>query len=107
MVWRVGNGRSIKIWGDTWLPSPMAYAIQSPVHILDSNALVCDLIDPNLQWWNIPLIREVLREEEVEKICSMAICPCTQQDRTVWVGNKNGDFSIQSAYHLAHELCSR
>jgi hypothetical protein len=38
MMWRVGNGRSIKIWGDKWLPSLMTYAIQSPVHLLDCNA---------------------------------------------------------------------
>lgn len=107
MLWRVGNGRNIKIWGDKWLLSPTTYAIQSPVHILDSEARVCDIIDPDLQWWNISLIREVFREEEMEKICSMTICPRTQQDRTVWVGNKNGDFLVRSAYHLAHELCSR
>ena len=46
-------------------------------------------------------------EEEVEKICSMAICLRTQHDRAVWMGNKNGDFSIHSAYHLAKDLCSR
>jgi ribonuclease HI len=107
MIWRVGNGRKIKIWGDKWLPSPTTYAIQSPVHILNSEARVCDLIDPDLQWWNIPLIKEVFKEEEVEKICSLAICPRTQEDQTVWVGNKNGEFSVQSAYHLAIEICSR
>jgi hypothetical protein len=107
MVWRVGNGRSIKIWGDKWLPSPTTYAIQSSIYRLDSEAKVCDVIDLDLQWWNIPLMREVFREEEEEKICSMAICPCTQQDQTIWVGNKNGDFSVRSAYHLAHDLNSR
>ena len=31
MSWRVGDGKSIKIWHDRWLPSPTTYAIQSPV----------------------------------------------------------------------------
>ena len=30
-VWRVGNGESIKIWGDRWIMSPTSYAIQSPI----------------------------------------------------------------------------
>ena len=46
-------------------------------------------------------------QEEAEIICSMAICPRMQQDRVVWVGNKYGDFSVRSAYHLAKELISK
>jgi hypothetical protein len=43
-------------------------------------------------------------EEEAEMICGLAICPCTQQDRAIWVGSKNGLFLVQSAYHLAKEM---
>lgn len=46
-------------------------------------------------------------EEDVAQICSIAICPRTQQDRIVWAGNKNGIFSVRSAYHLAKDLNSR
>jgi hypothetical protein len=28
MMWRVGDGRSIKIWEDRWIPSPSTYSIQ-------------------------------------------------------------------------------
>jgi hypothetical protein len=107
LVWRVGNGENIKIWGDRWLPSPTTYGIQSPVHILESEARVCDLIDQDLQWWNIPLIRAVFMEEEVEKICGTAICPRTQHDRVIWIRNKSGECSVRSAYHLAKELGAR
>jgi hypothetical protein len=107
MMWKVGNGRSIKIWGDKWLPSPTTYAIQSPVQVLDPEARISELIDPNTFWWNIPLIKQIFMEEEVEKICSLAICPRTQQDRAIWSGNKNGNFSVRSAYHMAKDLCDR
>jgi hypothetical protein len=68
---------------------------------------VCDLIDSDLNWWNILLIKEIFMEEEVERICSMAICPHTQQDRVVWAVNKSGLFTVHSAYHLAKEMATR
>jgi hypothetical protein len=46
-------------------------------------------------------------EGKVEKIYGLAIYPRTQQDRLVWVGNKNGLFLVRNAYHLAKELESR
>jgi hypothetical protein len=38
LVWRVGNGEQIHIWGDKWLLTPSTYKIQSPVRVLASNA---------------------------------------------------------------------
>ena len=73
---------------------------KSPVYILNSEAKVYELIDPDIQWWNIPLIKEIFMEKKVEKICSMVICPRTQHDKAVWMGNKNGDFSVHSALVL-------
>jgi hypothetical protein len=46
LVWRVGNGESIKIWEDKWLPSPVSYLVQSPIRLLPSDACVSSLIDP-------------------------------------------------------------
>jgi hypothetical protein len=59
MVWKVRNGRNIKIWGDKWIPSLTTHTIQSPVSVLECEAKVCDLIDQDLNWWNIPLIKEI------------------------------------------------
>jgi hypothetical protein len=35
MKWRVGNGRSISIWGDKWLPTIPTHEVQTPNSILD------------------------------------------------------------------------
>jgi hypothetical protein len=61
---------------------------------------VSALVDESTMWWNTPLIHSILTEEEAVLICSMVICPQRQQDKLVWVGTKNGIFSVKRAYHL-------
>jgi hypothetical protein len=60
LIWRVGNGSSIRIWHDNWLPGPVPQKIKSSIRILHSEAKVCELIDTATNWWNFPLIHEVL-----------------------------------------------
>ena len=38
MRWRVGDGHSIKIWSDKWLPSPSLYKVISPKNSLEADA---------------------------------------------------------------------
>jgi hypothetical protein len=83
---------------------PSTYSIQCPMKILDQDATVSQFIDADLMWWNVPLIKEVLTEEEVAMVCSIPICPGRQQDKRVRVGTNNGAFSVKSAYHLAKEI---
>jgi ribonuclease HI len=77
--------------------------IQSPQRVLDHEARVSTLINTDTNWWNIPLIREVFNREEADTICSLALCSGRQEDKQIWVGSKNGLFTVRSAYHLAKE----
>lgn len=107
MVWRVGDGRSVAIWGDRWLPTKITHKIQSPPHILGATAKVCELIDSATNWWNIPPVETVFNPEEARIICGMTICPRTQKDQLIWGANKQGPFTVRSAYHLAKEVRRR
>lgn len=66
LVWRVGDGREIKIWQDRWIPSPTTYSIQSPVSILDVEARVSLLIDVDTKWWNKHLVHAIFNKEEAQ-----------------------------------------
>lgn len=44
-VWRIGNGQSVKIRGDRWLPQISASKIVFRVSVLPPGSMVCDLID--------------------------------------------------------------
>lgn len=104
LVWRVGNGHSIHIWGDRWLPTQKTHMVQSPISILGQDARVKELMDESTRWWNIPLIEEIFTKEEVKVICNMVICLGGQQDKLIWAGTKHGIFTVHSAYHLAKSL---
>ena len=101
MLWRVGDGQSIRIWRDRWLPTCSSHMVQSPVRILEQEARVGELIDVEKNWWNIPLIEDIFMKEEVEVICNVPICPGGRPDRMVWAGTKNGAFIVRSGDHLA------
>jgi hypothetical protein len=78
-----------------------------PEHVIDNDATVNELIDEDTKWWKINLINEILMVEEARIICRMAINPLTQSDKLVWMGTKNGEYSVHSGYHLFKEHRAR
>jgi hypothetical protein len=75
LIWRVGNGELIKIWGGRWIPCQSTYAIQTPPWILDKESKVSSLVDEDTHWWNTTLISEIFSAEEVALIYNIPISP--------------------------------
>ena len=50
--WRVGNGESIKIWGDNWLPIINKFGVHGPLTTEFQDAAVSTLIDPFSHTWD-------------------------------------------------------
>jgi hypothetical protein len=101
LIWRIGNGQSVRIWGDRWIPAPLAFLMQRSIGGLTSDAKVSSLIDEETCWWNFQLVQDNFNREVADFICNIPVFPQRQQDKLIWAGTKNGVFSVRSAYHLA------
>ncbi|XP_059446585.1 uncharacterized protein LOC132178149 [Corylus avellana] len=66
LIWQIGNGNNVRIWRDKWLPIPSTYKIQSPSAVLNEEARVSELLEQDLQWWNISLLKQIFNEEEIQ-----------------------------------------
>ena len=102
--WRVGNRKLIHIWDDKWLPTPSTYKVISPPNVIPEFPMVSSLINPMTKWWNVDLVRATFLPFEAETILKIPLSRTLIEDKIVWIGNRHGEFSVKSAYHIAHGL---
>jgi hypothetical protein len=95
----VGNGESIKVWGDAWLPPPHKLFFLPPRTNLDPEMRVSSLIDGDSGWWNLSLIWSIFGPSDVARIGSIILSPLRQPDRLVCCGTPSGIFTVKSAYY--------
>ncbi|KAL3825323.1 hypothetical protein ACJIZ3_021352 [Penstemon smallii] len=102
--WRVGNGNSINIWGDRWLPRESTFQIFTPKGDRPSDMKVSTLIDEETGQWDVDKVTSLFNEEDSACILSIPLGNGRHDDRRLWHYNRNGLFSVRSAYHLAVKI---
>jgi ribonuclease HI len=107
LMWRVGNGRRINIWGDNWVPIPSTYRIHSPPKSLTRESKVRELFDNKKTGWDRDKLVHNFSVEEIAAILSIPISQTEQPDAQIWRCTNTGIFSVKSAYHLAKEMETR
>lgn len=81
--WTVGNGKSIHIWSDNWLPSISHPRVLSLVQASRAIAKVSDLIADGSREWNSIVVRQVFCAEEANSILSIPLSIRLPVDRVV------------------------
>ena len=71
--WRVGNGASIRIWEDRWLPNPSAHRIITPRLFLHADTRVEELINGANAKWRTKVIDILFLPHKAEVIKSIPI----------------------------------
>ncbi|KAL5783292.1 hypothetical protein ACOSP7_008321 [Xanthoceras sorbifolium] len=91
--WKIGNGQSISIYDDSWLPRDSSFRVYSP-RLLPDGVSVSALIGAPGRW-------------KADIILSIPLCSSPLRDSLIWHFDKKGCFSVKSACKLAlKDSCS-
>lgn len=102
--WKVGNGSSIKVHKDRWIPNYPTNKVLYPANEETEALLVVDLIDLDLHWWRRELIMSMFHIEDAEVICRISLSHRHVPNTIFWMYNKNGRFLVKLAYKVAVQI---
>jgi hypothetical protein len=99
-LWTIGNGNSINIWKDNWLPEQNGFKVLStkPPHCQFDK--VCDLINRSTNKWDIESLNQIFPPFEVDQITRIPLINPTDEDELIWAHTHNGSSIIKSGYHV-------
>jgi hypothetical protein len=97
--WGIGDGRSVKITSDNWIPDRPAYML-CPINDIPAVASVNCLVDDQSRTWIPETVNAFFDEETAEQIMQIQISK-DGGDFIRWPHTKNGVYSVRSAYNLA------
>lgn len=98
LVWRVGDGSSIRILDDPWI----GYGVtRRPITPRGQTLLtnVEELMDPEMGRWDEQTVHDIFWEEDVLHTLATPMNP-RHEDRLAWHFDQKGLFSVKSAYHV-------
>lgn len=99
LIWRIGNGKSIKIHHDNWIPRkgslwPMGQEyIQGVTHVKD-------LLTVHGNSWDSSKTEQMFSPDDAQDILQIAIGGPEVEDYLAWNYTKIGQFTVRSAYNL-------
>ena len=105
--WSIGNGESVLIWQEKWIPKPDTYKITTPINPLFSNEKVSTLIDTERAVWKSDRINSIFLPHDVDSILSIPLSFASPVDHRVWSATANGVFSVHSAYRICHKQLTK
>ena len=73
-------------------------------HKKDFGDLFSALIDHDTKRWRRDRLERIFLPFEDETILNIPISYHAQEDQLIWVGNKNGTFTVKSAYYVARKI---
>jgi hypothetical protein len=96
-LWNIGNGGSISIWNDCWLPRQQGHKVWTPKG--DSTyQWVKELMIPETRWWNRQLVNNTFLPFEAEQILQIPIMNISRDDVFTWPRSRDGEYTVKSGY---------
>ena len=102
--WRVGNGSSISVLGDKWIPNYPTNKVFHPTNVLVDEMAVSELIDSDSHVWRNDAIMALFYREDADAITKIPLSRRVVPNSISWLHSKNGKFTVQSAYKVARRM---
>ncbi|GAA0168567.1 hypothetical protein LIER_23254 [Lithospermum erythrorhizon] len=98
--WRVGDGRSINMWTEPWVPRNTDFFLRGEQG--DKPRWVSELMQGGV--WNKREVERVVEGDDVRRILSIPINQRGLHDRPIWSHTKCGNYLTSSGYKCARNL---
>ena len=102
MRWRVGNGSSISIWTDPWLPSTFLPFISSPMVLGWEEATVTSLLDDSSLGWKQDTLNLLFSQRDKELINSILLCGKLVEDVLMWPFTPTESYTVKLGYRFLY-----
>jgi hypothetical protein len=98
--WGIGNGRSVNIMSDHWIPDRPPYMLR-PIKPIPAIAIVNCLMDEETGSWIPETVYAFFDQETADQIMQIQIYRHRGDDFVRCPYTKNGIYTVRSAYNLA------
>lgn len=92
--WRVGDGVSISVWNDPWLPNNTSPFVLTPLADYLRDARVENLLNVEKSGWDLELLEDLFVHDDVALIKSVPIAEHQQEDKLIWMEEEQGNKSF-------------
>ncbi|XP_071920662.1 uncharacterized protein [Coffea arabica] len=98
---RVGDGRSVRIWHDRWIPGLVDGRVHTAKPVGCQLEFVNELIEGGK--WNIDLLQHWFHVDVVNHITNIPHSLYDRKDRLFWNFSKSGIYTMKTGYVIAKE----
>jgi len=96
--WSIGSGATIPILNEPWLPNGECIRSDIPGAHFVAHFNINSLMNLHAKSWNELAVRQVFSVDIANKILHTPLIPQVDADRIIWKAERNGRYSVRSAY---------
>ncbi|KAL5568310.1 hypothetical protein UlMin_024885 [Ulmus minor] len=101
LIWKIGNGLSVKAFSDPWIARPMSFKPVTKNPRMD-DPTIAEFLNP--LGWNTQLLEENFWPIDIAEITNITVPRNREADKLWWFFEKKGSYTVKSGYKLACDL---
>ena len=102
----MGDGESINVWRDPWLPSKFLPFVSSQAVARLEDMRVKELIKPGTNEWNSLLLQQLFCARDISLIESIPLYSWKVDDTLIWPFTPSGSYTVKSRYRFLYKVQS-